>query len=108
MGTFQGSSPASPASGGDRVGIPPWLPTRRRGRGLCGPPASHSPAPPSFRSPQTRAPPAPPPPPTPAPPSLRSLQTGASRSPRPIVSLTYPASTLASPIGRVVGEAWFS
>ena len=46
MGDFQGSSPASPASGGDRVGIPPWLPTRRRGRGLCGPPASHSPAPP--------------------------------------------------------------
>src|SRR5215210_6622923 len=48
-GNLKSSSPASPASGGDRVGIPPWLPTRRRGRGLCGPPASHSPAPPYLR-----------------------------------------------------------
>src|SRR5439155_1561203 len=49
-GRLEDSSPASPASGDDRVGIPPWLPTRRRGRGLCGPPASHSPAPPSLRA----------------------------------------------------------
>ena len=41
------SSPASPASGGDRVGIPPWLPTRWRWRGPCGPPASRGPAPPT-------------------------------------------------------------
>ena len=31
------SSPASPASGDDRVGIPPWLPTRRRGAGRVDP-----------------------------------------------------------------------
>ena len=34
---FEDSSPASPASGDDRVGIPPWLPTRRRGAGRVDP-----------------------------------------------------------------------
>ena len=43
---LENSSPASPASGDDRVGIPPWLPTRWRWRGPCGPPASRGPAPP--------------------------------------------------------------
>src|SRR5213596_128297 len=106
-GRLEDSSPASPASGGDRVGIPPWLPTRRRGRGLCGPPASHSPAPPSFSAPTPNA--------AASPPDLllrrqsrRPYTTGVSAARLTIESLTYATSTLASPIGCVVGEAWFS